>query len=113
MLLASIGFQQQHAKARVEARVVFRLAREHRAEPAEGQIDLQTVVEQVKPTVLIGTSTVAGAFTQAVVETMARHRERPLILPLSHPVRRQRKLGQRRHENCATRWPFPPAVMPV
>ena len=53
---------------------------------ADGRIDLQTVVEQVKPTVLIGTSTVAGAFTQAVVETMARHCERPLILPLSNPT---------------------------
>ncbi len=58
----------------------------HWPKAAEGQIDLQTVVEQVKPTVLIGTSTVAGAFTQAIVETMARHCERPLILPLSNPT---------------------------
>lgn len=58
----------------------------HWPKAADGPIDLQTVVEQVKPTVLIGTSTVAGAFTQAVVETMARHCERPLILPLSNPT---------------------------
>jgi len=53
---------------------------------ADGRIDLKTVVEQVKPTVLIGTSTVAGAFTQEVVETMARHCARPVILPLSNPT---------------------------
>ncbi|MEB3235456.1 MAG: malic enzyme-like NAD(P)-binding protein, partial [Cyanobacteriota bacterium] len=53
---------------------------------AQGRIDLQTVVNQVKPTVLIGTSTVAGAFSQTVVQDMARHCARPLILPLSNPT---------------------------
>ena len=53
---------------------------------ADGSIALQTVVEQVQPTVLIGTSTVAGAFDQLVVQTMARYCERPLILPLSNPT---------------------------
>ena len=36
----------------------------------QGRLTLQTVVERVQPTVLIGTSTVAGAFNQS-----ARHRE--------------------------------------
>ena len=52
----------------------------------QGRIDLQTVVEQVKPTVLIGTSTVAGAFSQSVVAAMARHCPSPVILPLSNPT---------------------------
>ena len=52
----------------------------------QGRIDLLTVIEQVKPTVLIGTSTVAGAFNRPLVEAMARHCERPLILPLSNPT---------------------------
>ena len=51
-----------------------------------GCLTLQTVVEQVQPTVLIGTSTVAGAFNRTVVETMARHCARPVILPLSNPT---------------------------
>jgi len=54
---------------------------------ALGSIDLLTVIEQVRPTVLIGTSTVAGAFSQTVVQAMARHCDRPLILPLSNPTR--------------------------
>ena len=51
-----------------------------------GRIDLATVVERVHPTVLIGTSTVAGAFTRPVIEAMARHCPRPVILPLSNPT---------------------------
>ena len=52
----------------------------------QGRIALQTVVEQVRPTVLIGTSTVAGAFTRDVVAAMARHCTNPVILPLSNPT---------------------------
>ena len=43
----------------------------------QGRLTLQTVVERVQPTVLIGTSTVAGAFNQSVVQSMARTCERP------------------------------------
>lgn len=49
--------------------------------------DLLGVVEKVHPNVLIGTSTVAGAFTEDVVRAMARHAQRPIILPLSNPTR--------------------------
>jgi len=58
----------------------------HWPRDGQGRIDLQTVVEQVRPTVLIGTSTVAGAFDQQVVTAMARHCPHPLILPLSNPT---------------------------
>jgi len=52
----------------------------------DGRIGLLEVVGKIRPTVLIGTSTVAGAFSQAVVETMAGAVERPIILPLSNPT---------------------------
>ncbi|EDY37989.1 malate oxidoreductase [Cyanobium sp. PCC 7001] len=58
----------------------------HYQRDADGRIGLLEVVRQVRPTVLIGTSTVAGAFSQAVVEAMAAGCERPLILPLSNPT---------------------------
>ncbi|EJD41506.1 hypothetical protein AURDEDRAFT_68655 [Auricularia subglabra TFB-10046 SS5] len=51
----------------------------------DGALTLLDVVKKVKPTVLIGTSTHAGAFTEEVVRTMAEHCERPIILPLSNP----------------------------
>ncbi|MDO5639683.1 MAG: NAD-dependent malic enzyme [Neisseria sp.] len=55
---------------------------------SNGKINLLTVVEQVKPTILIGTSTDHGAFTQQVIEAMSAGVERPIILPLSNPTER-------------------------
>jgi malate dehydrogenase (oxaloacetate-decarboxylating) len=52
----------------------------------KNNIDLLTVVKNVKPTILIGCSTVGGAFTEEIVKTMTKHIERPIILPLSNPT---------------------------
>ena len=51
----------------------------------DGAIDLLTTVTQVKPTILIGTSTVHNAFTEQVIRAVAAGVERPIILPLSNP----------------------------
>jgi malate dehydrogenase (oxaloacetate-decarboxylating) len=52
----------------------------------EGRIGLLAVIEAVKPGVLIGTSTCAGAFDQPVVEALCRGTARPIVLPLSNPT---------------------------
>jgi malate dehydrogenase (oxaloacetate-decarboxylating) len=49
---------------------------------------LADVVGHVHPTMLIGTSTQAGAFTEAIVRQLAAHTERPVIMPLSNPTSR-------------------------
>ena len=49
--------------------------------------DLLSVIKEVKPHVLIGTSTVPKAFTEDVCKEMAKHVERPIIFPLSNPTR--------------------------
>ncbi|WP_030105325.1 NAD-dependent malic enzyme [Actinoalloteichus caeruleus] len=53
-----------------------------------GAIDLFSTVRHVHPTILVGTSTAAGAFDERVVAAMAQHTERPVILPLSNPTER-------------------------
>ena len=53
-----------------------------------GHIGLDDVVANVHPTVLIGTSGQAHAFTEPVVRAMASHVKRPVIFPLSNPTER-------------------------
>lgn len=49
--------------------------------------DLLSVIREVKPHVLIGTSTKPKAFTKDIIQEMALHVERPIIFPLSNPTR--------------------------
>lgn len=56
------------------------------ARAESGIIALQTVIEKVHPTILVGTSTTHGAFTKDVVEAMSAGVSRPVIFPLSNPT---------------------------
>lgn len=84
----------------------------------EGEIGLLEVVKRVKPTVLIGCSTHAGAFTEEVVKAMAEGTERPIILPLSNPSRLHEVKPQDANDwtegkaLIATGSPFPPCKQP-
>ncbi|CDO17117.1 malolactic enzyme [Streptococcus gallolyticus] len=49
---------------------------------------LLDVIKAVKPTILVGTSTDAGAFTKEVVEAMCENTERPVIFPISNPTKK-------------------------
>ncbi|MGO4255012.1 NAD-dependent malic enzyme [Marmoricola sp. RAF53] len=53
---------------------------------ADGTLGLLQVVENLHPTMLVGTSGVTGAFTEEVLRTMHQHCERPIILPMSNPT---------------------------
>jgi malate dehydrogenase (oxaloacetate-decarboxylating) len=53
-----------------------------------GTIGLADVISQVDATVLIGLSTVSGAFSEPIVRAMASKVDRPIIFPLSNPTSR-------------------------
>lgn len=53
-----------------------------------GRIGLLETVRNVKPTVLLGTSTVHEAFTKEVIETMSAGVRRPIVFPISNPTSR-------------------------
>ncbi|MGB5831191.1 MAG: NAD-dependent malic enzyme, partial [Thiohalocapsa sp.] len=56
------------------------------AHPNEPCTDFAAAIKHLRPTTLIGVSTVGGAFTQEVVEAMAQVNARPVILALSNPT---------------------------
>ena len=54
--------------------------------PPGAPMSLAGTVEQLRPTVLVGTTGVAGSFTEPVIRSMAATCARPVILPLSNPT---------------------------
>ena len=55
----------------------------HDSEPSN---DFAASILKIKPTAIIGVSTVGGAFTQQVIENMSSINERPIIFPYSNPT---------------------------
>ena len=76
--------------------------------------NLQEVIEQVKPSILIGVSGQAGLFNEHVVKTMKKHCALPIILPLSNPIKQIEALPEQviawtqGQAIVATGSPFPP-----
>jgi len=63
--------------------VDFQLPYAHPHAPTRNFVE---AIESIKPTTIIGVSTIGGAFNQQVIEAMARINERPVILALSNPT---------------------------
>ncbi|MGB0898915.1 MAG: NAD-dependent malic enzyme [Psychrobium sp.] len=76
--------------------------------------NLQEVIQQVKPSILIGVSGQAGLFNEQVVKTMKKHCALPIILPLSNPIKQIEALPEQiiawteGQAIVATGSPFPP-----
>ncbi len=52
------------------------------------RVSLLEVVRNARPTVLVGLSTVTGAFDEPLVREMSEHVDRPIVFPLSNPTAR-------------------------
>ena len=61
----------------------FQMPYAHKHPPTR---DFVAAIESIKPTTIIGVSTIGGAFTQKVIETMSQINDRPVILALSNPT---------------------------
>jgi len=46
----------------------------------------EDVIRRVKPTILIGATAAPGSFRRTMIEEMARHVARPIVMPLSNPT---------------------------
>jgi malate dehydrogenase (oxaloacetate-decarboxylating)(NADP+) len=57
----------------------------HDSEPSD---DFAASILNIKPTAIIGVSTVGGAFNQQVIENMCAVNEKPVIFPYSNPTSR-------------------------
>jgi malic enzyme len=70
---------------KVEFALAPDLMQHFRFEGAE-RYPLETVIERVQPTMLIGTSGTPGAFTEGAIREMAKHVKTPIVFPLSNPT---------------------------
>ncbi|WP_254202654.1 MULTISPECIES: NAD-dependent malic enzyme [unclassified Acinetobacter] len=75
-----------HTAVEARTRWPHMAALQAKANKNKGIIDLAETVAHVKPTILIGTSTTPGQFTEQIVKNLASHVERPIIFPLSNPT---------------------------
>lgn len=56
------------------------------AHPHTPTRDFLSAIQSIKPTTIIGVSTIGGAFTQDVIEAMSKINDRPVIFALSNPT---------------------------
>jgi malate dehydrogenase (oxaloacetate-decarboxylating) len=84
------------------------------ARATSGIITLETAIEHVRPTILIGCSTSHGAFTQRVIEAVSTRVDRPVIFPISNPTSQIEAMPadiiawSKGHALVATGLPIPP-----
>jgi malate dehydrogenase (oxaloacetate-decarboxylating)(NADP+) len=90
------GLSEEQARARISLFDIHGLIEPSRkdlfdfqkpyAHPHAPSHDFLAVVEDLRPSILIGVSTKGGAFTKPIVEAMSRINRRPMIFALSNPT---------------------------
>ena len=79
--------------------------------------DFQSALNELKPTAIIGVSTIAKAFNKEVIEAMCRYNERPIVFALSNPTSKAECTAEEAYSLSkgkaifASGSPFPPCVI--
>ncbi|XP_017078458.1 NADP-dependent malic enzyme [Drosophila eugracilis] len=79
--------------------------------------DLMSVLDKLKPSVLVGATGVGGIFTEEVLKTMAKNHERPAVFALSNPTSNSECTAEEAFTHTEGRVlfgsgsPFPPVVI--
>ncbi|MBK7878650.1 MAG: NAD-dependent malic enzyme [Planctomycetes bacterium] len=81
-LHAGMTIDEPHKK---ELALPLDVMKEYGLDPSRALTPVE-VVHAMKPTMLVGATAKAGTFTKEIVEEMARHVARPVVLPLSNPT---------------------------
>jgi malate dehydrogenase (oxaloacetate-decarboxylating)(NADP+) len=68
------------------------------ARSTDGGMSLLDVINFVKPTILLGVTTVGGLFTEEIIRTMAAGCARPIIFPLSNPTTKSECTAEQAYE---------------
>ncbi|WBW74822.1 malic enzyme, malate dehydrogenase (oxaloacetate decarboxylating), Mae2 [Schizosaccharomyces osmophilus] len=77
---------EKHANVATEGQKPF-LKKNDGFQDIKDDVDLETAISRVKPTVLLGCSGQAGKFTEKAMREMAKHVEQPIIFPISNPTK--------------------------
>jgi malate dehydrogenase (oxaloacetate-decarboxylating)(NADP+) len=125
--MVSEGMPEAEARARfwlfdskgliVSARTDLVGYKQQYAQPGPLVTDFAEAVEAVRPTAIIGVSTIAKAFDRRVIEAMARINERPIIFPYSNPTSRSECTAEEAYTWSGGRAifasgsPFPPVAL--
>ncbi|XP_048209587.1 LOW QUALITY PROTEIN: NADP-dependent malic enzyme [Perognathus longimembris pacificus] len=102
----------------VKGRASLTPEKEQFAHTHEEMKSLEAIVQEVKPTALIGVAAIGGAFSEQILKDMAAFNQRPIIFALSNPTSKAECSAEQCYKHTqgraifASGSPFDPVTLP-